>query len=227
MSLTLPLLAASDWGLAFAIGLVLLMFLLVGYVVIQGTRTQLAWRKSVEEGDVDAIHTMVSDELKRWKGMRMPKGTEPGVWHGVQSAELLEVSPDGVRVSALAEGQFALVTGERREISNSLAEGLKVTAKLADMMLYDIPNVRLPYVQVDIYSTYRDDAGTAQRCIISTRAERAIGDDLDWDGMEAEEVVRAFGGRYRADERGNAMPIEVDAPPRNSVPAAYYDEDDE
>ena len=33
--------------------------------------------------------------------------------------------------------------------------------------------------------------------------------------------------RYRLDDRGNALPIEVDAPARNSVPAAFYDEDDE
>lgn len=222
----LPLLAASDWGLTIAIGFVVLLFLLVGYVVIQGTRVQLAWRQSVEAGDIDAIHTMVSDELKRWKAMRMPKGTEPGVWHGVQSAEVLEVWPDGVRVSAIAEGQFALVSGERREVSNSLHEGLKLTARLTDMLLYDIPNVRLPFVQVDIYSTYRDADTTSQRCIMSTRAERSIGDDLDWDEMQPAEVVEAFGGRFAMDDRGNALPIEVDAPPANSVPAAFYGDED-
>ncbi len=221
-----PLLAASDWGLTFAIGLVMLVFLLVGYVVIQGTRVQLAWRQSVEEGDVDAIRVMVSDELKRWKAIRMPKGTEPGVWHGVQSAELLEVSPDSIRVSALAEGQFALVSGERREVSNSFHEGLKLTARLADMLLYDIPNARLPYVQVDIYSTYRDDTGSSQRCIMSTRAERSVAETVDWDGMEPQAIVEAFGGRYKQDERGNALPIEVESPPRESVPAAYYEDDD-
>lgn len=222
----LPLLAASDWGLTIGIGFVVLLFLIVGYVVIQGTRVQLAWRQAVEEGDVDAIQTMVSDELKRWKAMRMPKGTEPGVWHGVQSAEVLEVWPDGVRVSAIAEGQFALVSGERREVSNSLHEGMKLTARLTDMLLYDIPNVRLPYVQVDIYSTYRDADTTSQRCIMSTRAERSVGDDLDWDDMEAAEVVEAFGGRYAMDDRGNALPIEVNAPPPNSVPAAFYSDEE-
>lgn len=222
----LPILAASDWGLTIAIGFVFLLFLIVGYVVIQGTRVQLAWRKSVEDGDIDAIHTMVSDELKRWKAMRMPRGTDPGVWHGIQSAEVLEVWPDGVRVSALAEGQFALVSGERREVSNSLLEGMKLTARLTDMLLYDIPNVRLPYVQVDIYSTYRDADMSSQRCIMSTRAERTVGDDLDWDELQPAEVVDAFGGRYRLDDRGNALPIEVDAPPPNSVPAAFYKDDD-
>ena len=57
--------------------------------IVQGTRAQLAWRKRVEAGDVDAIRTLVGDEVERWKTMRMPKGVDASVWHGVQSAELL------------------------------------------------------------------------------------------------------------------------------------------
>jgi hypothetical protein len=221
----LPLLAASDWGLAFAIGVVLLIFIVVGYVVVQGTRVQLAWRELVEKGDVDAIHTLVSDEVTRWKSARMPRAMEASVWHGVQSAEVLEVSPDGVRISASAEGQYALVSGDRREVSSALREGMKLTAKLADMVLYDIPNVKLGYVQIDIYSTYRDDQGASQHCILSTKGQRDIADDLDWEELDAEAIVRTFGGRYLLDDRGNALPIDVEPPARNSVPAAFYKEE--
>jgi hypothetical protein len=140
----------------------------------------------------------------------------------VQSAEVLEVSPDGVRLSATAEGQYAAVSGERHQISNALHEGMKVTAKLADMVLYDVPNVRLPFVQIDIYSTYRDQQSSSQRCILSTRCERAVAEGLDWDETDAEEIVQAFGGRYALDDTGNALPIEVGAPAPNSVPAAFY-----
>ena len=219
---TLPLLAASDWGLAVAIGVVLLIFIIVGYVVIQGTRAQLAWRTLVEQGDVDAIHTLVSDEVARWKTARMPRGADPQVWHGVQSAELLEVSPASIRVSAAAEGQYSLVNGERREISSALREGMKVTAKLADMIMYEIPNVKLPEAQIDIYSTYRDEHGASQRCILSTTATRETASDLDWDNMDPEDIVRAFGGRYSLDDRGNPVPIDVSGPAKNSVPAAFY-----
>jgi hypothetical protein len=223
--LNLPLLAASDWGLVFGIAVVLVMFLVVGYVVIQGTRIQLAWRTRVEEGDVDAIQALVSEEVNRWKTARMPKGYEPSVWHGVQTAELLEVSPTSIRVSASAEGEYALVSGERREVSNALREGMKVTAKLADMIMYDIPNVKLPTARIDIYSTYRDERGSSQRCILTTTVQREVASEIDWDAMEAEAIVRAFDGRYRLDDRGNPLPIEVDAPDRNSVPAAFYKED--
>jgi hypothetical protein len=218
----LPLLAASDWGLAVGIALVLLMFLVVGYVVVQGTRTQLAWRALVEEGDVDAIHTLVAEEVARWKTARMPRGADPRVWHGVQSAELLEVSPTSIRISASAEGQYSLVNGERRETASALREGMAVTAKLADMIMYEIPNVKLPQAQIDIYSTYRDEHGATQRCILTTTATRDVARDLDWDGLDPEDIVRAFGGRYNLDDRGNAIPIEVTGPAKNSVPAAFY-----
>lgn len=220
------LLAASNWGLAIGIVLVMLVFLVVGYVVVQGTRVQLAWRERVEAGDVDAIQSLVADEINRWKTQRMPKAMDTSVWHGVQSAELLEVSPDSIRLSASAEGQYALISGERREISGALREGMKLTAKLADMVFYDIPNVRLPRVRIDIYSTFRGGGGAMQCCILTTECDRAIGSDIDWDDTDPEEIVRAFGGRYALDDRGNPTPVEVDAPARNSVPAVFYTDEE-
>jgi len=219
-------LAISDWGLAFGSVLVLLLFLVIGYVVVQGTRVQLAWRQRVEEGDVDAIQTLVAEEVNRWKTARMPKGMQPSIWHGVQSAELLEVTPDSFRLSASAEGQYAQVSGDRREVSGALHEGMKLTAQLADMAFYDIPNVVLPYVQIDIYSTFRDERGSSQQCILSTLADRRVASEIDWESTDAEEVVRAFGGRYVLDDRGNPLPIEPDKPRTNGVPSVYYEHDD-
>lgn len=224
--MALPLLAASDWGIAVGIGIVFLLFLIVGWVIVQGTRAQLAWRKLVEQGDVDAIRALVGEEVQRWKNVRMPKGVDPSVWHGVQSAELFAVEPDSVRVTASAEGRYAQVSGDRREVSNALQEGMKVTARLADMLLYDIPNVKLPYVQIDIYSTFRDESGSSQQCILSTVCAREVADSLDWDEMPAEDIVRAFAGRYAMDDRGNPLPILPDGTPSNPVPQVYYEDDE-
>jgi hypothetical protein len=224
MIAALPLLALSNWGLAIAILGMFVVLAFVAYIVLQGTRTQMAWRESVEQGDVGSIRILVSDEIERWKVTRMPKGTDPGAWHGVQSAQLLDVTPSSVRVTATADGAYALVSGERKEVTNAFHQGLAVTAKLADMLLYDVPNVRLPTVQIDIYSTYRDEQGASQRCIISTVCERTVAQDVDWDEQQPEDIVRAFGGRFLLDDRGNALPISVDAPPP-SVPAAFYKDD--
>jgi len=220
--MSLPLLAASDYGIAVGIGFVLFMFMIVGWVIVQGTRAQLAWRKLVDAGDVNAIQTLVGEEVQRWKTARMPKGVDASVWHGVQSAELLEVTPEGVRLSASAEGQYALVSGERREVSSALKEGFTLTARLAEMVMYDIPNVKLPYAQVDIYSTYRDETGSSQRCILSTLCKREVADALDWDDMDGEEIVRAFGGRFSLDDHGQPAPIDPDTTGRSDVPAAFY-----
>jgi hypothetical protein len=224
MMTVVPLLALSNWGLAIAILIILVILAFVTYVVLQGTRTQLAWRERVEQGDVESIRILVSEEVDRWKSTRMPKGTDPNAWPGVQSAQLLDVTPTSVRVTATAEGMYALVGNERREVTSAFRQALAVTAKLADMLLYDIPNVRLPTIQIDIYSTYRDERGAAQRCIMSTVCERAVAQDLDWDA-DPEDIVRAFGGRFLLDDRGNALPISVDAPRRTDVPAAFYKDD--
>lgn len=220
-----PLLALSDYGLVFGVGIVLLLFLVIGFAIIQGTRAQLYVRQRVLEGDVEVIRALVTEELGRWKTMKPPKDVDPATWAGVRSAELVDVTPDGVRVSAVAEGQYAQVNGDRRQVSSALDEGMKVTAKLADMVLYDIPNVRLPYVQVDIYSTYRDEGGASQRCVLSTYARREVADVLPWDELDAEQVVRTFDGRYRLDDRGNPLPIDPDATGPTGVPAVYYKDD--
>src|SRR5262245_11112446 len=121
--MTPHLLAASDYGLVIASGFILLLFLIVGWVIIQGTRAQMSWRKAVIDGDVEVIDMLVREEVHRWKTIRPPKGVNPEVWRGVQSAELLEVEPEGVRLSAMAEGRYEQVAGQRREVSNALAEG--------------------------------------------------------------------------------------------------------
>jgi hypothetical protein len=219
------LLAASDYGLVVGVVIILALFVVVGWVILVGTRAQLHWRKRVEEGDVEIIRILVEDEVARWKTARTPKGVDPSAWRGVQAAELAAVEPDGVRLNTSTEGRYEGAAGERREVSTALDEGMRVTAKLADMALYDIPNVRLPYVRVDVYSTFRGDGAPAQRCILTTTARREIADVLDWDELTAEEVVRAFNGRYLLDDRGNPLPIDPDAG-ATGVPAAFYRDGD-
>lgn len=222
--MVLPLLAASDYGIAVAIFVILILFLITGFVIIQGTRQQVYWRGRVEQGDVEAIRVLVGDEVTRWKTARAPRGIAPAVWHGIQGAELIDVRPDGVRLSATAEGEYALVDGQRREVSSALSEAMRLTARLADMVLYDIPNVKLPLTQIDIYSTYRDGEGASQRCIMTTVAKREVADVLDWDEMPAEDIVRAFGGRFALGDRGNALPIDPNGVGPSGVPSVFYED---
>src|SRR3990170_4069791 len=200
-----------EWGLAWGLLAVVLIALVIAYAVIQETRAQRHWRALVKAGDIDAIRTIVESEVNRWRTERMPRGVLPSVWHGVQTAELIDVGTDYVRAGCSAEGQYAVVGHRREEVSSALREAMKLTVKLADMLLYDIPNVELERVQVDVYTTFRGRSGAAnQRCILSTVVRRSEARGLDWDETPPEEIVARFGGRFQVDRQGHAQPIDPD-----------------
>ena len=67
---------------------------------------------------------------------------------------------------------------------------MKITKKLAEMALYDVPNVKLDHVQIDVYTSFRDDSGHAEpRCILSTRVERQPVEHIDWEEISAPDFV--------------------------------------
>jgi len=188
---------------------VFILMMVISYAILQETRAQRHWRGLVASGDLDAIRRILEAEVERWKTERMPKGVEASLWHGVQTVELLEVGADSARVSCSAEGQYALVDGQRREVSSALQEGMRLTVKLADMLLYDVPNLRLAQVQVDVYTTFREAAaGASQLCILSTLVRRSEVEDLDWENTPPEEIVARLEGRFRADAYGAPQPID-------------------
>lgn len=200
------------WGIGWGILIIAIFVALISYVIIQETRAQNYWRRLVQQGDVDTIRRLIQQEIQRWHEEPAPRDVPLPVWRGVQTVELVEVGPDYARVSCDAEGQYAMVGGQRREVSSALGEGMKMTAKLADMLLYDLTHVRLDRVQIDVYATFRGhESGATQECILSTLVRRSDARDLDWESLSPEEIVAVFGGRYRRDGSGAPLPIEPDA----------------
>jgi hypothetical protein len=188
---------------------VILILTFVSYAIVQETRAQLHWRGLVQGGDVDAIRKLMEDEVERWHSERVPKSTPALLWHGIQTVELIDVGPKGVHVNCSAEGEYSLVDGRRIETSSPVAEGKKITQKLADMLLYDVPNVRPDYAQIDVYTSFRDDHGHAEtRCILSTVVTRHDVEDLDWEATPPDEFVEVTGGRYAIDASGALSAIE-------------------
>jgi hypothetical protein len=97
--------------------------------------------------------------------------------HGLASATL----------STSAEGEFRTEAGTRIQVSTALDEGIALAAKLVDMMLYDVPNLRLGAVRVDVYSTFMSaDGMPVQRPIITTTADRKTADSLAWEALTSE-----------------------------------------
>ena len=188
---------------------VVLILLFTGYVIVQETRAQLHWRDLVAQGDVDAIRQLIEGEIDGWHTQRVPKGTPALLWHGVQTVELLDVDATTARVSCNAEGEYALVGGKRVETSSPLAEGMKITKKVAEMMLYDVPNVKLDQTQIDIYTFFRTEAGVAEpRCILTTRVNRRTVEHIDWDETEAHDFAELNGARFA----GNGSGVEAVEP---------------
>lgn len=199
-----------QWGL-LAVSLV---FLLVAYIVVQGTRAAMAWRRAAEAGDVKVISDILDDALSVWRSSKRPKDTPPEVWRGVQSMQPVAVGPDFVHVACEAEGEYRLLDGRWTEVRDALHEGMAITAKAADMLLYELPHFRPAQVQVDIFTSFRDADGVAQRhCILTTTADREAARQVDWEEWTPEQIVEALGGRYRLSETGLPLPIEP-APPR-------------
>ena len=108
-----------------------------------------------------------------------------------------------------AEGEFALSNGRRVETSSPLAEGMKITKKLAEMALYDVPNVKLDHVQIDVYTSFRDEGGHAEpRCILSTRVRRSRVAVVDWEEISATDFVELNDGYFVTSADGAVHPIE-------------------
>jgi hypothetical protein len=190
------------------IAVVVLILLFTGYVIVQETRAQLHWRDLVAHGDVDAIRQLIEAEIETWHSQRVPKDTPALLWHGVQTVELLDVSANAARVTCNADGEYALVDGQRREISTPVQVGMRITKKLAEMMLYDVPNVKLDQAQIDIYTFFRSEAGAAEpRCILSTRVNRRAVEHIDWDETEAHDFAKLTGARF-SDNGSGVEPVE-------------------
>lgn len=194
-----------EWGIL----VIVLILLFVAFVIVQETFAQLHWRGLVEGGDLSAIRELLDEEAEHWRTSRVPRGTPALLWHGVQTVELLDVTRDGARLSCNAEGEFALNNGRRVETSSPLAEGMKITKKLAEMSLYDVPNVKLDHVQIDVYTSFRDEAGHAEpRCILSTRVERDRVAIVDWEEISAPDFVALNDGYFVTGHDGAVHPIE-------------------
>lgn len=190
-----------------------ILFVIVAYIVIQGTRAALAWRRAAESGDVKVIRDILEDAISGWASQRRPKAIAVEVWRGIQSMQAVDVGPEFVRVSCQAEGDYRLVNGKWLETSNPLQEGFQVTAAAAEMLLYELAHFRPSQVQIDVYTSFREaDAPPTRVCILSTEADREKARTVDWDDWTAEEIVDALGGRYRLGEGGRPLAIEVAEP---------------
>ncbi len=176
----------------------LALFLLVGWIISTEMFQQRAWRQRVAEGDVAIIAALLQEALGAWQRTRPEKGMSANLWAGVQAAQVVAVSAEGVTVSTSAEPEFRNEGNERVQLTSALDMATMVAARLADMLLYDVPNLRPGFARVDVYTTFHESGGSpVQKPILTTTAERATADGLAWDALTAAEILSRFDTVYQ------------------------------
>lgn len=203
----------------------LAIFLFVGWAVSAEMFQHRAWRRRVESGDVDIVGALIEEALGAWRRARPPKAIDPGVWSGVQAAQLVAVSTETATVSTSAEGEFRSEGGQRVQVRSALDEAMSISARLLDMLLYDVPNLRMHRVRIDVYSTFPGADGTlVQQPILTVTANRAEADELSWEALTPVELMTRFGAAYEAGPGGQPRPITLPPlegqPPRPASEAA-------
>lgn len=195
--------------LPWAIAGIFVVFLVIAYIVVQGTRAAMAWRNAAAAGDTDVIRDIVEDAVRAWSSQKRPKDVRVEVWRGIQGMQVTEVADGYVRVSVSAESEYRQDGGRWVEVSNPLQSGTEITGKTLEMLLYELPHYRPETVQVDVYTQYRDESGSTQRdCVLTTLATREQARAVDWDEWTAGEIVQAFSGVSRLADNGRPLPIE-------------------
>lgn len=197
-------------GLAF--------FLFVGWIISTEMFQQRSWRRRVASGDHEIVRALVLEAMAAWRRARPPRDTPASLWAGVQRAEFAAATADLAIVQSSAEGEFRSVEGRREQVSSSLDEAFALAARLVEMMLYDVPNLSLGSVRVDVYSTFTADGGVSlQKPILTTTAHRAGADGIDWDGLAPAEILARFESAWETTANGLAGPITL--PPIPGSPA--------
>jgi hypothetical protein len=198
--------------------IVLAIFLFVGWAVATEMFQHRAWRQKVESGDTAIVRALIEEALGTWRRARPPKGTPANLWAGIQGAQLVAVTAESATVSSSAEGEFRTEEGRRVQVSTALDEAIALAARLVDMMLYDVPNLRLATVRADIYTTFTGgDGAPAQQPILSTTAGRHEADSLNWEALTPAEVLGRFATAFQRGPSGQAQPIDI-APIEGSLP---------
>jgi hypothetical protein len=204
---------------------VLAIFVFVGWAVSAEMFQQRAWRRRAGEGDPDIIGALVNDALARWQRARPPAEVPANQWASVQQAEVVAVTGDGATLSTSVVIEYRTAAGHRVPTSPPLAEAIAVAARLLDMVLFDVPNLRLGSVRVDVYADFAaEGGGTVQRPVLSSTASRAVADSIFTEDLTPAEVLRRFDTLYHPTEGFEIQPIELPpvegTPPRPAEEAA-------
>ncbi len=208
--------------IVIGVSVALALFLLTGWVIATEMFQQRGWRRRVASGDHAIVAALILEAMAGWRRARPPRDVAPSLWAGVQRAELVAADAEAATVQSSAERAFRSVDGRREQVASALDEAVPLAARLAEMMLYDVPNLSLGSVRVDVYATFAADGGAAiQRPILTTTARRREADAIDWDGLDPAEILARLDTAYEPpDASGAPVPIALPPPLGHPYPPA-------
>jgi hypothetical protein len=178
-----------EWGILF----ITLLGLALGGMVLQATFAAQKWRTSIAAGDLDVQRQAVENAMETWSRQKPPRGFPPADWQALMSATIVAMDVRRCRASMLVTPDIRVVDNQRREAGRPIDVGRRVTVRLAERLLYEIPYVRFEEIQIDVYSSFVDAEGESQsRCILLTRIDREAAANAPWDTDDASDVLAAW-----------------------------------
>lgn len=188
----------------------LALFLFVGWIITTEMLQHRSWRRRVERGDVEIVAALVEEAMGDWRKSRPPRGMAAHLWAGVQGAQVAAIDAEIVTVTGSAEGQFRTEGGRRVQVQSAVEEAEELAVRLVDMMLYDVPNLRLQRVRVDVYTTFTGEQGIpVQKPILTTTAYRSEADAMDWEALRPREILDRFETTVGRTTTGAPSPIDL------------------
>ncbi len=188
----------------------LAIFLFVGWVIATEMFQQVSWRRRVRSGEGEIVVALCEEALSSWRARRPPKGVTTHLWASIQGTQLVAASTDQATVSTAAQGAFHTEGGRRVQETSDIQAAVEVAVRLLDMMMYDVPNLQLSTVRVDVYGTFTAaDGNPEQQPILTTTATRAIADSLEWELLAPDELLEQFETVIGQTDTGAAQAIEL------------------
>ena len=211
-------------GVAIAFAVIFVLVSIIGLVLFKEARTHRYWRHLVEANDLRAIRGILDAEMDHWRTMRPPKGINSTMWAGVQAMELIGASAQTVHLSTSAAAEFRVLGGRQAQIATALDTAMAVSARLIEMIFYDLPHYRPETIRVDVYTTFRSvEGGAMPRPILSVDAQRIDAMAIDWDEPDVIRIIERFQATYAVGPEGEPRPIDLPPGDPDVIPVEAMD----
>ena len=205
-------------GLGLGIVICLIIFVVVGFLVVQARFAARQWRRVIAAGDEGALAELLDMTFDAWRASRPPRGLAPADWRALHTAALVAADRDRARVSLLAEPDVRVVGGRRVEEGTAQDVARRAAVRMVERLMYEVPHVSFREVQVDVHTEYRSaDGSLTDRCLLTTRATREAASYADWDAQDARATLAEWDTREAVE--GRLVDPDADAllpaPPRD------------